>query len=77
MPNNLIELRCVPFESNEMVVFEMSDYAKFYLRCERQVAAVSAQIIAINYVLFSDKELVRFALVFSLPPIYHFNESKK
>lgn len=66
-PNNLIELKCVQYDKNELAIFETLDNAKFYIRSQRQVKAISDNKTEIIYTLEFDIDLVKFALGFVLP----------
>lgn len=65
--NNLLELRCVKFEQNRIVVLETISNARFYLKSERMVKAISENTTEIKYKLEFDKSIVKFAIGFSLP----------
>lgn len=68
-PCHLTELRCVQYEKNKMAVFETMPEAKFYLKSQRLVSAVSENTTQIFYKIEFEGELVKFALGFSLPAI--------
>ncbi len=65
--NNLLELKCVKFEENSIVVFETGNGTRFYLKSQRMVTAISEDTTEITYKLDFDKSIVRFAIGFSLP----------
>lgn len=65
--NNLVEFRCVQFQQNKMAVFETPGGAKFYVKSQRGVEAVSADQTRLVYTLSFDTAIVRFALGFGLP----------
>jgi hypothetical protein len=65
--NNLVELKCVRFDKNKIAVFETPINGQFYQKSERQVKAVSDNTTEITYTIDFDKEIVKFALGFSLP----------
>jgi hypothetical protein len=65
--NNLLELKCVEFVNNKIVVFETNENAQFYLRSERRLTAISDNKTEIKYTLIFDLNLVKFALGFTLP----------
>jgi hypothetical protein len=66
-PNNLIELRCIHFDKNKLAIFETLDNAKFYIKSQRQVNAISNNTTEICYTLDFDINLVKHALGFALP----------
>lgn len=65
--NNLIELKCVQWEKNNIAVFETEHDAPFYLKSHRQVRAISASVTEIIYKLDFDLSIVKYAIGFSLP----------
>ncbi|WP_156140301.1 hypothetical protein [Sporocytophaga myxococcoides] len=66
-PDNLIEMQCVQYEKNKLVVFETSENTGFYLRSKRQVKVISDTTTEIIYLLEFDMSIVKFALGFALP----------
>ncbi|TAF31957.1 MAG: hypothetical protein EAZ67_11255 [Cytophagales bacterium] len=66
-PNNLIELRCIHFDKNKLAIFETPNNAKFYIKSQRQVNAISDNTTEIIYTLDFDINLVKYALGFALP----------
>ncbi|TAF76118.1 MAG: hypothetical protein EAZ53_04245 [Bacteroidetes bacterium] len=67
IPNNLIELKCIHFDKNNLAIFETSNSAQFYLKTERNVKAISNNITEIIYSITFDIEIVKYALGFTLP----------
>ncbi len=67
VPNNLVELKCVQFDKNKIAIFETLNNAQFYEKSQRQVKAVSNNTTEITYTLYFDKDIVKYALGFSLP----------
>lgn len=67
VPNNLIELKCVQFDKNKLVIFETPDNSRFHIRSQRQVKAISESTTEIIYTLDFDIGLVKYALGFTLP----------
>lgn len=65
--NNLLQLKCVQFDKNSLAVFETSSEARFYLKSQRMVKAVSDEKTELVYKLDFDKSIIKFALGFSLP----------
>lgn len=66
-PNNLVELKCIQFERNKIVVFETPANSQFYLKSVREVKSISDNTTEILYAIQFDKALIKFALGFSLP----------
>ncbi len=67
VPDNLVELKCIQFDKNKMAVFETPGDARFYLKSQRMVKAVSDNTTEVTYKLEFDKSIVKFAMGFSLP----------
>lgn len=67
IPNNLIELRCIHFDKNNLAIFETPNNAQFYLKSERQVKTISNNTTEIIYSITFDIEIVKYALGFTLP----------
>jgi hypothetical protein len=65
--NNLIELKCIQYDKNNVAIFKTADNAQFHLRSQRQVKAISANQTELIYTLDFDFDLVKFVLGFSLP----------
>lgn len=60
-------MKCVKFDKNEIVVFETSRDARFYLKSQRMVKAASDHSTEVIYELDFDMGIVKFAMGFSLP----------
>jgi hypothetical protein len=67
VPNNLIELKCVQFDIDNLAIFQTPDNAVFYLRSKRQVKAISDNVTEVIYAIEFDINIVKYALGFALP----------
>ena len=65
--NNLLELKCTQFDKNKIAVFETHENAQFYEKSQRLVKVLSDNTTEITYTLDFDKDIVKYALGFSLP----------
>lgn len=65
--DNLVKLKCIQFDKNQIAIFETPDNAPFYEKSQRQVRAISDNITEIIYTLEFDLNIVKFAMGFSLP----------
>lgn len=65
--DNLVKLKCIQFDKNEIAIFETTDNAPFFEKSQRQVRAISDNITEIIYTLEFDLNIVKFAMGFSLP----------
>lgn len=66
-PNNLITLNCIEYKKDQKILFETPSNSKFYLKSERNVRVIGEHETEIHYYLTFDKEIVKFALGYSLP----------
>jgi uncharacterized membrane protein len=66
-PSNIIELKCIDFQLNKLIVYETANEKYFYLKSTREVESITDNSTKITYSIEFDKAIVKHGLGFNLP----------